>query len=86
MLHRFWPAERVFIDGQTDFYGEAFTREYEQVITLRDGWQDVIDRYDVHWVIMPSDSKLVDFLISESGWEIIHLDEIAAIITREAIK
>ncbi|MGZ9225976.1 MAG: hypothetical protein ACXW4M_10515, partial [Anaerolineales bacterium] len=32
ILYRLWPPETVFIDGQTDFYGESLTREYEQVM------------------------------------------------------
>ena len=39
LLFELWPEKPVFIDGQTDFYGETFTRQYEQVITLDDGWQ-----------------------------------------------
>jgi hypothetical protein len=84
LLYRIWPAQRVFIDGQTDFYGEALTREYEKVITLQEGWQGVFDRYDVEWVIFPSDSRLVEYLLSDSGWQIYHLDEVAAILTRSS--
>ncbi|HET7091371.1 MAG TPA: hypothetical protein VFL17_22285, partial [Anaerolineae bacterium] len=58
LLYRMWPEQTVFIDGQTDFYGEALTRKYEQVITLADGWQDVLRDYRVDWVLMPSDSRL----------------------------
>ena len=82
LLHRLWPAQLVFIDGQTDFYGEDLTREYEQVITLQDGWRDVLEKYNVDWVFMPSNSILVEYLLSESGWKIYYLDEVAAIITR----
>ncbi|MBE0699551.1 MAG: hypothetical protein IH586_21720, partial [Anaerolineaceae bacterium] len=42
LLYRSWPQQRVFIDGQTDFYGEPFTRQYEQVISVSPGWQDVL--------------------------------------------
>ncbi len=44
LLFRAWPDRQVFIDGQTDFYGEALTREYEKVITLEDGWEQVLAR------------------------------------------
>ncbi|HSJ13165.1 MAG TPA: hypothetical protein VK939_02045, partial [Longimicrobiales bacterium] len=42
LLYRTWPERRVFIDGQTDFYGEALTREYGTVIAAEDGWQEVL--------------------------------------------
>jgi hypothetical protein len=67
LLYRLWPSQRVFMDSQTDFYGEALTREYEKVITTSDGWQGVLEKYDIKWVMVSSDSPLVDKL-SEAGW------------------
>jgi len=69
LLFRFWPERSVFIDGQTDFYGEELTREYERVITLADGWQDVLHEYRIKWVIMPAGSELGTALDSSEFWE-----------------
>jgi len=69
MLYRFWPERTVFIDGQTDFYGEELTREYEQIITLANGWQDVLDEYQIHWVIMPTGSALGASLDNDAYWQ-----------------
>ena len=83
LLHHLWPEQKVFIDGQTDFYGEALTRQYEQVITLAEGWEDVLAAYDVTWVIMPINSPLTRQLNSRSEWQILYQDE-TAIILRKA--
>jgi len=69
LLYRFWPERSVFIDGQTDFYGEELTREYENVITLTDGWQEVFQDYQIKWVIMPAGSVLGSALDDSVGWE-----------------
>ena len=79
LLYRFWPERSVFIDGQTDFYGEDLTREYEQVITLQDGWQEVLEKYQVEWVIMPVDSLLVEGLGQDESWQESYRDDTAAI-------
>jgi hypothetical protein len=34
LLYREWPDLQVFIDGQTDFYGETLSREYLSVLAL----------------------------------------------------
>ena len=81
LLYRFWPSERVFIDGQTDFYGERLTRQYEQVITLGDGWQDVLNQYQVDWVIMPVDSKLASYLQNQPEWKTLYRDQTAVIFS-----
>lgn len=83
LLYRMWPEQTVFIDGQTDFYGEALTREYEKVITLADGWQDVLRDYRVDWVLIPSDSRLARALTVDSGWRVAYEDQTAIILARE---
>jgi hypothetical protein len=79
LLYRFWPERNVFIDGQTDFYGEEFTREYEQVITLADGWQGVLREYEITWVIMPAGSELGLVLDDNDFWTREYEDSTAVI-------
>jgi len=82
LLFRAWPDRQVFIDGQTDFYGEALTREYEKVITLEDGWEQVLARHRVDWVIMPTDSRLVRTLRQDAGWAEAYADATAVVLQR----
>lgn len=80
LLYRMWPQQTVFIDGQTDFYGEALTREYTQVTTLSEEWESVLAKYDVSWVIVQSDKPLVEALQAELGWTIVYQDATAAVL------
>ncbi|MBT3320975.1 MAG: hypothetical protein HN392_01690 [Anaerolineae bacterium] len=82
LLYRNFPSTLVFIDGQTDFYGEELTREYEQVITLADGWERVLERYEVDWVIIPSSSLLAGALKQDS-WTELYEDKVTVILRRE---
>ena len=79
LLYRFWPERSVFIDGQTDFYGEELTREYEMVITLSEGWQTVLREYEIEWVIMPAGSELGSVLDDNDYWIREYEDSTAAI-------
>jgi hypothetical protein len=81
LLYRQWPQTLVFIDGQTDFYGEALTREYEQVITLGDGWESILVNYDVSWALIPTHSKLVEALKS-NGWLVLYQDNTTTLLRR----
>ena len=80
LLYRNWPSQTVFIDGQTDFYGESLTRQYEKVITLAEGWQDVFAEYQVGRVIMPAESLLVAKLPQVAGWQVVYQDNTASIL------
>lgn len=75
LLYRLWPGNLVFIDGQTDFYGEDLTRQYEQVITMQPGWQQIFINYEIEWVIMPADSPLATYMAENKDWETVYLDQ-----------
>jgi hypothetical protein len=83
LLYRLWPEQRVFIDGQTDFYGESLTRQYEQAITLGDGWHGVLEQYQVAWVLMPPRSELVQALSADANWKMVYQDSTAAVLFHE---
>jgi hypothetical protein len=78
---KLWPDNLVFIDSQGDIYGEAFIREYEQIITLGDGWQDILAKYNVNWALFPKDWSLAHAL-SEAGWFEVYNDDTAVIFVR----
>jgi hypothetical protein len=52
------------------------------VVTLGDGWQTILQRYDVQWVIIPVDSDLSRELIKD-GWSILYKDSTAIILRHE---
>ena len=80
LLYRMWPEKRVFIDGQTDFYGEALTREYAQVTTLENGWKDTLNKYNVSWAILPANQPLERALTDELNWIVAYQDPTAVIL------
>lgn len=82
LLYRLWPEEQVFIDAQTDFYGENLTRQYADVIFTEDGWQNVLEEYSVTWAILPVNEPYVDAFKSELGWDAIYMDDTAVILRR----
>ncbi len=82
LLHSQWPDALVFIDGQTDFYGEALTGEYASVLQLKPGWEDVLDKYDVGYVLLPPNEIAIHFIQNELGWEAVYQDDTAIILQR----
>lgn len=82
LLLRLWPSQQIFMDGHTHIYGEALTREYEQVITLGTGWPDVLDKYDINLAIMRKNAPLVKALSDQEGWKIVYEDSTAVVLVR----
>ncbi|MGH2351436.1 MAG: hypothetical protein ACRDI2_11235, partial [Chloroflexota bacterium] len=84
LLRELWPAQRVFIDGQTDFYGEALTREYLRVVELGAAGDEVLQRHDVTWVVYPAGTPLVRHLLASGQWRVAYVDATASVLIRVA--
>ena len=82
ILYRLWPNQVVFIDGQTDFYGETLMREYMGVIGLADGWEDILARHDVSWMLIPRNEMLAKQLYTLDEWTPIYEDDTSVIFRR----
>ncbi len=83
LIWRLYPRYRVFIDGRTDIYDDAFVREYLQVVWARPGWQKVLDDYKVNFILVESDGLLATFLAENGDWRLAYQDEMAVIFVRE---
>lgn len=82
LLFRLWPAQKVFIDGQTDFYGAELVNEYLKTLNVQAGWQDTLQKYDVSWAILPTDIAMTQALQDELGWRILYQDPTATILRK----
>jgi hypothetical protein len=81
LLLKLSPHQQIFMDGHTHIYGEALTREYETVITQRDGWQAIIEKYDIQWAIVRDSSRITGSL-REMNWDVLYQDDTAIILHR----
>ena len=82
ILYRSWPQQRVFLDSQSDFYGEAFMKEYEQIMSAEGDWESLLGKYQVGWAVIPPGWPLTKELIKQ-GWKTAYQDQTAIILTRK---
>jgi len=73
-----WPDDLVFIDSMTDVTGDI-TYQYETAITLAPGWDEVLEEYQVQWVILPPSYPLSTWLEQSQEWELLYRDDIALV-------
>ena len=74
------------MDARTDLYDDEFLREYFQVMFVRPGWQDVLDRYGVRLALTERDSFLATMLATQPEWRLAYSDDQAVIWVREKVK
>ena len=81
LLYSMWPQQKVFIDGQTDFYGEELTKEYSRLFNALNGYEEVIHKYDVSWMIVGINSPIAKILADEpDNWEVIYRDDVSIVL------
>ena len=81
-IYRLYPENKVFVDDRHDFYGDAYIREYLEVIHLESGWQQVLERWRVNLVVLPSKAKLSEALRGSSEWKAVFEDATATTFRR----
>jgi len=81
--YRLFPPQRVFIDGDNDFFGEALVRDYLTIVNAQDGWEKKLEQYDVQWVILPPPRALVKELARSEEWREIFRDETAVVFVKK---
>jgi hypothetical protein len=86
LIWRLYPRYRVFIDGRTDIYDDAFVGEYLKVVLLSEGWEEVLERYRVNFILIERESALAKFLKSglAPDWKLAYEDEIASVFVRQS--
>ncbi len=82
LLFRLWPEQRVFIDGQTDFYGAELSQDYLTMFSARENWADLMARYEIDWAILPPASPLARELRGEAHWRVLYQNETAVILRK----
>ena len=82
LIYRFYPEQRVFFDGRSDFYGESLLREFMSVYLGRGDWEQILDRYSCDVVLTPPDCALSSLLRRDGRWELIDEDSQAVLFVR----
>jgi hypothetical protein len=77
LIWRLYPSHKVFLDGRSDFYGNAFEKKYQDVVNVRYGWDVILDEFGVDTVLMPVDAALAGALKESSRWRVVYDDGIA---------
>ena len=82
LLFRLWPEQRVFIDSQTDFYGEAFVERYAAILGGAAGWDAQLRQEGVEWLLLSPSEPLADIASQTLDWKLVYKDSVAVVLVR----
>lgn len=86
IIYAAWPTYRVFFDGRIDMYGAAHMKNYYRVLNFEPGWENVLDKYDIDWMIFDAKASLSRYLLASGGWQLIYADKVAHIFVKDIPK
>ncbi|MGD0302614.1 MAG: hypothetical protein ABSE86_36550 [Bryobacteraceae bacterium] len=79
LLYELYPGHKVFVDGRSDFYGQAFEQKYRDVMSVQYNWEQSLDRYKVDTIVLSTKSALAGTIKESSHWRTVYDDTVAIV-------
>lgn len=78
------PADRVFVDSRIELFPPSVWRNYFQISTGMEGWQQLLDRWDVDVVVASRTQQLdlIPRIRTDPGWRLLYSDDDGAVFVR----
>ncbi|MBN8550668.1 MAG: hypothetical protein J0M12_15235 [Deltaproteobacteria bacterium] len=70
----------VYIDSRLSPYSEIFPDEYFTIFNLQSGWEDILERRSIRWMLVRNGSPLQEKLETTYGWKRIYSDDTAVLL------
>ncbi|HEX4213243.1 MAG TPA: hypothetical protein VIA06_07965 [Candidatus Dormibacteraeota bacterium] len=87
LAYRFYPRRnrRVYIFSEATVMGDASLWRYEDIVSMRPGWREDLDRTGIDYAVLPRTSRLAGALARTPGWRLVHHDRLAVILARTGV-
>ena len=82
LTYHYFPRQRIFVDGRSDFFGKEISEQYLQTLKGQHGWDRLMKQYDFNAALIPSQSALASLLRVASDWQLVEDDGQAALFRR----
>ena len=74
IIYRFYPRQKVYVDGRSDFYGEKLGEEYLSLLQGGWDWRGIVDRNGFNVALLPVDWPLASMLKLDPDWRVVQDD------------
>ncbi len=82
LIFRLAPQQQVFIDIRGDMYGKALVEDYRTVYQAKPGWQPILDRYAIDYIVCESKAPLLEAATAAGTFITVYQDEESAVLVR----
>lgn len=82
VIYSFYPRQKVFVDGRSDFYGEALANQYLHLVQGAYDWRSILERNGFTVALLPADWPLSTLLKQDRSWRVVSDDHRAVLFER----
>jgi hypothetical protein len=82
IIFHFYPQQRVYVDGRSDFYGEAFANQYLHLLQGAYDWREIVARNGFTVALLPANWPLASFLKQDPSWQVVADDHRSLLFRR----
>lgn len=72
----------VFIDSLVHKYGKQVYADYYKIVGLGEDAEELLDRYEIDWVLFPTKAPLTRYLLLTGDWRETYRDNQASVLAR----
>ncbi|MFO8080309.1 MAG: hypothetical protein R6V07_08395 [Armatimonadota bacterium] len=77
-----WPEQQVMVDGRADVLGRELVMDWQRAHQLDEGWEQVLDDYEIDWAIISAGAPLARALDLHPKWRLACEEETARLFVR----
>ncbi len=85
LSYRFYPVQRVFFDGRSDYYGETLGRVYLSLMQGGVEAESQVERFQFDTVLVPREWPIQRALRKSGKWEVLADGEKAVLLRRRVV-
>jgi hypothetical protein len=74
IIYMFYPRQKVYVDGRSDFYGEKLGQEYLHLLQGSYDWRAIVNRNGFNVALLPVDWPLASLLKLDPSWVVVQDD------------
>lgn len=85
LIYTYYPSQKVFFDGRSDFYGAGLLKKYQRIMDAQFDCEGLLNKFGIDGVMVKTDAPLATVLKKSPGWKLL-FDDGATIIFRRGIQ
>ena len=71
LIWHLWPEHKVMVDGRADVLGKDLVSDWQKAHKLSEGWEQVLDDYEIDYAIVSVKAPLVRGLEDDPDWRLV---------------